>query len=96
MDAQNRMDAQELQQFEHWKANHWKGEKKCPICEANSWGTNPRVGYFTNEQTYEDGSAYPVVLIYCNVCGYTISIGAIRAGIRNFGFQRTFPQKAQS
>ena len=96
MDNQNRMDAEELERLNQWKAKHWKGEKKCPICESNAWATNPRVGYLTNEETYKNGSAYPVVLIYCGVCGYTISIGAIRAGIPNFGLQAIFPQKTQA
>lgn len=82
MDAQNLMDAGELAAVEAWKARHWKGARQCPICESKNWITNPRVGYITNEQTAVDGSAFPVVLIYCGTCSYTFTVNAIAARVR--------------
>jgi hypothetical protein len=75
------LDAVELAQIAAWKENHWH-HGPCPVCGNEAWETGPRIAYFNNDQTPIDGTSYPVLLIYCAVCGYTISISARVAGLR--------------
>src|SRR5438309_11966218 len=75
------MDAQERARLQRWIAEKWK-PKACPVCLASAWSFNEKVGQIYNDNTLSDGTAFPVVLIFCTNCGYTIPINARIAGVR--------------
>lgn len=81
MDDQHKMDAAENAAFQRWWETHWR-HGPCSVCGNKAWGINQRIAHFVNEQTPVDGSVYPVLLIFCHVCGYTIPINAYSAGVR--------------
>ncbi len=81
MDAEGRLDEEEIRRVDAWIADRWR-HGPCPVCEANSWAPNLRIGQIENEATFSVGETFPVLLIFCTECGYTLSINARIAGIR--------------
>jgi predicted nucleic-acid-binding Zn-ribbon protein len=51
------------------------------VCRTNEWAPNQKIAHLPNAQSAIDGTMYPVVLIYCKNCGYTLPINALVAGI---------------
>jgi hypothetical protein len=75
------LDPAETARLLEWLRTKWK-HKGCPVCEADSWTVNPRVGQIYNEGTFRGGTSYPVVLVFCTNCGYTLPINARIAGVK--------------
>lgn len=77
-----RVEAEELQRVAAWFGEKWK-HGACPVCEADSWAPNPRLGQITNfvPTTPFALNVVPVLLIYCTNCGYTLQVNAMVAGI---------------
>src|SRR5262249_30449823 len=66
-----------------WLNKHWQGPKICPICQNNNWTISNSLGVMlaSTEQGVEIGGlAYPLFLITCGVCGYTLFFNAVVAG----------------
>jgi hypothetical protein len=74
-------DSDEYARFQNWVESHWK-HGPCPVCESNQWAPNDRIGQIFNDQTLETGQTFPVLLIFCTTCGYTLPVNARIAGIR--------------
>jgi hypothetical protein len=58
-----------------WLNKHWQGQKFCPICQNNNWTISDSVGVLlpVSESGIDIGGlAYPLLLLTCGVCGYTL------------------------
>jgi hypothetical protein len=85
------MDAEERARFEAWFAEKWH-HGPCPVCAANEWGAQPKLGQIENlglgleasdrPMVLIQGGRVPILLISCKNCGYTVAVNAIIAGIR--------------
>jgi hypothetical protein len=64
-----------------WFRDKWK-TGPCPICATERWAPNAKFSHLPNENTSADGTVYPVLLVFCSNCGYTMAINARVAGIR--------------
>jgi predicted nucleic-acid-binding Zn-ribbon protein len=67
-----------------WIKEHWRGAKVCPICGSNDWRVNADVVALLRveeEGTVLGGATYPLVLMTCGVCGYTLMFNALIAGL---------------
>ena len=68
-----------------WLNTQWKGNKVCPICKNNAWTVSEKpaeVREFHGGSLVVggSGSVYPLFLVTCNKCGYTVLFNAIVAG----------------
>jgi hypothetical protein len=76
------MDAKEEARLRVWLQARWR-HGRCPVCAENDWTVNPKIGQIFNEGSFgRDGTSYPVVLISCDTCGYTVAINARIAGVK--------------
>jgi hypothetical protein len=67
-----------------WLEEKWDTEdKRCPICRSINWGLSDVVELrkFHNGAILLNDRVYPVFLLICNVCGYTMTFNAQIAGI---------------
>lgn len=67
-----------------WIDEHWKGKKACPICENTKWLVGDAAGEvraMPENARLVSGSKYPLVLVTCQVCGYTLLFNAIVIGL---------------
>ena len=69
-----------------WFNEHWKGNRACPICGNAHWGIGEELvevrDYRYGQRLNLEGEvAYPLVLVYCETCGYTMLFSAIRVGL---------------
>lgn len=67
-----------MQKAAEWLAEKWR-HGPCPVCHENNWSYYPRLGQVSNLDYA--GRMVPMLLVGCNVCGYTVFINAIEAGI---------------
>lgn len=72
---------EELERLSKWFRDKWK-HGPCPVCTTDNWLINAKISQIFNEQTLQDGSSFPVVLIVCSNCGYTIPINSRIAQVR--------------
>lgn len=67
-----------------WIDEHWKGQRKCPICENSRWSIGEVVGevqqMHVNRRLLGE-SLYPLVVVTCAVCGYTLMFNAVVIGL---------------
>jgi hypothetical protein len=89
------MDAAELQRVKAWFGSKWK-QGPCPVCTETAWQTNQKIGEIYNDKTLSDGTVFPVLLIFCANCGYTLPINARIAGVKTDEAPKTeTPSKAE-
>jgi aconitase B len=72
------------QQVFAWLDKNWQGERVCPICKKTDWAigdTIQEIRQFRGGNLILGGPLYPVFLVTCTVCGYTILFNAIVAGL---------------
>jgi hypothetical protein len=76
------LDPQERERFDAWLAQHWHNPD-CPVCGAKDWSRGGKVHQIVNQATFStpDGTSLPAVSLACEVCGYTMFVNAIKAGI---------------
>jgi hypothetical protein len=76
------LDAAERARFDAWITEKWK-HGPCPVCQSNSWSRGGKLHQIINSSTLfpEGGTSLPAVSLACQVCGYTMFINAITAGI---------------
>ena len=66
-----------------WLNKHWNTPKACPICSNNNWGISEsvvEVREFHQGHVLYGGPIYPLFLVMCNTCAYTIFFNALLAG----------------
>ncbi len=61
-----------------WLAEHWKGDRECPICKTVTWGVSEDLLYLWSQ---ERGPAYPCIVVACENCGHTLIFGAVKMGL---------------
>jgi len=75
----------DIKRVKEWLNQKWKGAKRCPICDRNSWGigeTLVEIREFHGEGLAATGLVvYPLVAVTCGVCGYTLLFNAIVADL---------------
>jgi predicted nucleic-acid-binding Zn-ribbon protein len=61
-----------------WLEEKWTTDKNCPICRSINWGISDVVELrkFHNGMLVLNDRLYPVFLVICNVCGYTLTFNA--------------------
>ena len=69
-----------------WIEDNWVGQKACPICGNSGWfmgdvlgemrQLNPNARWMPNF-----GSTYPMIVLSCENCGYTLLFNAIVLGL---------------
>lgn len=71
-----------------WFSKHWKGRKiACPSCTAvGQWeGSNhfvqPVTHFPLGTMVLAGAPAYPLLLVFCQVCGYTMAFNALTMGL---------------
>jgi len=75
------LDPQERERFDVWLARYWE-DPDCPICGSKDWSRAEKVHQIINTATLgPEGTSYPAVSFMCQVCGYTILVNSIGAGI---------------
>jgi hypothetical protein len=73
---------EETQVATKWLSDHW-GNSACPFHGQTSW----EVGHVVMTIAYGGGDivlggpTYPLLTVTCNVCGYTVFVNAIKAGV---------------
>ena len=79
-----------------WLNKHWNTPKSCPICKNNNWGVSDSVAevreFRPDGSIMYGGPIYPLFLVTCNTCAYTIFFSALRAG---FTFQEVSADEAK-
>lgn len=75
----------DVEKFENWLTQNWKGNKACPICDANNWSVSEKIlalrEYPSSGLVISDIDVYPLATVTCNSCGYTYIFNAIVAGL---------------
>jgi hypothetical protein len=75
------LNAQERERFDEWVAAHWSNPD-CPVCHSKQWTRGGKLHQVINEATLmPDGTSIPAVSLACEVCGYTMLVNAITAGV---------------
>jgi hypothetical protein len=77
---------EQRKQLQDWLFKHWKGDKRCPFCHSANWA-GPQ--YVVQPITHAPmgtlllggGPGYPMVMVTCETCGYTMSFSAVVAGL---------------
>ncbi len=69
-----------------WIDEHWKGNRACPICGNTHWGIGAelvevRDYRYGQRFNLDDEIAYPLVLVFCETCSYTMLFSAIMLGL---------------
>lgn len=67
-----------------WIDEHWTGQKACPICENSRWGICDMVGEVRQmppENPLNGEAAYPLVIVTCQTCGYSLLFSAVTVGL---------------
>src|SRR5262245_51702954 len=74
------LNAVERERFDTWVTEKWK-HGPCPVCQSNSWTRGAKLHQIINASTLTGGTSLPAVSFACAVCGYTLFVNAITAGI---------------
>ena len=66
-----------------WIDEHWIGQKACPICENTGWFVGDVAGEMREMRPNNliSGPRYPLIVISCSTCGYTLLFNAIVGGL---------------
>ena len=79
----HRVDAEKVNA---WLDEHWKEDRDCPICKSRHWGIGSELvevrDYRYAQRFNLNGEvAYPLVVIFCETCSYTMLFSAIKVGL---------------
>ncbi len=69
-----------------WIEDNWVGQKACAICGNTGWFMGDAVGemrQITPKSRWipTSGSTYPLIVLSCETCGYTLLFNAIVLGL---------------
>lgn len=75
-----------LEQALRWIEDNWVGEKSCAICGHSGWFIGETIGEMKqinpgSRWIPNSGSAYPLIVLSCENCGYTLLFNAMVLGI---------------
>ena len=82
--AEEARDLERSNLIAHWMATRWTAsDKRCPICTSEQWSHSAVVELrrFRFGGIAVNDMVYPVFLIICGVCGYSMPINAVVAGV---------------
>jgi hypothetical protein len=68
-------DFQKVSEFFKQK---WKSPVVCPVCKETGWQTGSRI--YQIPQWLVPGTVFPVVMVICTTCSYTLLFNAITVG----------------
>ncbi len=73
------IDTPDLQKVKTFFDQKWKGQVVCPVCKQNKWSTWHRL---VQAPVWGDqaGTVYPMVVVYCTTCSYSMFFNAIMTG----------------
>lgn len=74
---------EDIQKAIAWIDEHWTGQKACPICQNTRWGVADLIGevQMTTLDGGLTGKAYPLIIVTCQTCGYTVLLNALVVGL---------------
>jgi hypothetical protein len=67
-----------------WLDKRWKREKRCPICQSNSWTVGDSLGVMLpmiDDKINPYAPTYPLFVVACTECAYTLFFNAVIAGL---------------
>jgi predicted nucleic-acid-binding Zn-ribbon protein len=67
-----------------WLNKNWHTPKACPICKQNNWAVSESLALLprlVKDAMEAPNLVYPVFLVTCGTCGYTLFINALVAGL---------------
>ncbi len=77
------MEGRKLDDQEYEKASQWLAEKvgdlKCPVCAHEDWVIGDLMARLYSKMP--SGISYPVVVLICQHCAYTMAFNALLIGI---------------
>ena len=74
-----------LERALRWIEENWVGEKSCAICGNTGWFMGDAIGEMRqinpgSRWMPNTGPSYPVIVLSCENCGYTLLFNAIVLG----------------
>lgn len=78
---------EDIQKAIAWIDEHWTGQKTCPICLNTRWGVADTVGDVQMMGLNKEPTdrTYPLVILTCQTCGYTVLFNATVIGLMERG-----------
>jgi hypothetical protein len=78
-----KLNAEEKQKAKAWIERHSKGHGGCPICTSSDWRLSD---WFVEVRPYYEsaflgGAVFPLIMVSCGNCGYTMLFHAPLVGI---------------
>ena len=75
-----------LEKALRWIEENWVGEKACAICGNTGWFMGEAIGEMRqinpgSRWLPNAGPAYPLIVLSCENCGYTLLFNAIVLGL---------------
>ena len=73
----------DVQSFITWLNSQWPGAKSCPICKKATWNVSEKpveLREFHGGDFIVGGPLYPLFLVTCQSCGYTLLFNAVVSG----------------
>lgn len=69
-----------------WIEDNWVGQKECAICGNTGWFMGEAVGEMKQMSSRSkwipgNGPSYPMIVLSCENCGYTLLFNAIVLGV---------------
>ncbi|MBM3142026.1 MAG: hypothetical protein FJ005_03115 [Chloroflexi bacterium] len=83
-DSQGKLSDDEKKKVVSWLKNKWKEPAVCPYSKDSEWIIGGHLVAPTNYSKVGaviGGDAYPLVMVICKNCGYTVFLNAVMVGI---------------
>jgi predicted nucleic-acid-binding Zn-ribbon protein len=74
----------DITQINNWMKENWKGSRICPICNNTQWSASESLAelrQFDKGNLVVGGKVYPLLVLICKTCGYTLLFNAIKTGL---------------
>ncbi|MDE2781264.1 MAG: hypothetical protein OXI91_16540 [Chloroflexota bacterium] len=76
----------QLEKALRWIEENWVGQKECAICGNSGWFMGEVVGEMKQMNSKSKwipntGPSYPMIVLSCENCGYTLLFNAIVLGV---------------
>lgn len=82
-DNAGKLTIEENEKVQQWLKQHWKNWA-CPFSGHTNWELGEYIAQammFSGGGLVVGGPTYPLVVLTCAGCGYTVFINAIKAGV---------------
>ena len=74
-----------------WLNKNWRTPKACPICNQNNWAVSESLALLPRlvqeKMPVPENLVYPLFLVTCSTCGYTLFFNALVAGLLPLSMQ---------